>query len=133
MVAAHASVCSPAYCPSEGGMASSRWGSGKSARSMRSYSAAVRVLAFASTQSATALPRRPGRVLPRMMAIFNSLKAAPADDHLNFHVDRIGHDMKVQVRLGYGGGHPRTRAGHRDRVARSCGAGGVEGADAHAR
>ena len=37
--------------------------------------APMRACALSNTQSATALPLRPGRVLPRMIPIFNSLTA----------------------------------------------------------
>jgi hypothetical protein len=52
-----------------GGATSSRWGILKSAMSTSSYSASVRCLAMSWTQRATASPLRPGRVLPRMIAM----------------------------------------------------------------
>jgi hypothetical protein len=51
------------------GRSSSRGGRGWSRRSTSSNSASVRVLACCRTQLATASPLRPGRVLPRMIAI----------------------------------------------------------------
>src|SRR5215475_2085222 len=58
MVWLHRFVCSLEYWASDAGSASSRCGRWKSAISASSY-----------THWATASPRRPGRVLPRMIAI----------------------------------------------------------------
>src|SRR6476660_4761571 len=52
-----------------GGRGSSRCGRGWSMRSMSSNSALVRCRARSMTHRATWSPRRPGRVLPRMMAM----------------------------------------------------------------
>ena len=67
ILSAHARVCSFAYCPRDAGIASSRCGSAKSARSTISKSASSRTAACSYTHLATWSPTRPGRVLPMMM------------------------------------------------------------------
>jgi hypothetical protein len=60
--------------------------------------AAMRACALSNTQSATAFPLRPGRVLPRMIPMFNSLMAVPKRMGLleRSCSDSI-HDLNIQV------------------------------------
>src|SRR5882757_9397096 len=65
----------------------------------------MRACALSNTQSATALPLRPGRVLPRMIPIFNSLIVLSADISLERSCYDNAIDLNVQVnRIDYWNG-----------------------------